>query len=259
MNPRIEVLSTPADQQSLSHRDLSGVVCVVFDILRATSSIITALANGAEAVLPVMDISEALALKDRIPGALLAGERAGLRIGADLTGGVEFDCGNSPREFVPSRVAGRRLVMTTTNGTRALRASIGASAVFVGSFLNLGATSRAIMARKPATIVLVGSGTHHELAYEDFLACGAMADQLLALDPSREMCDATLSARDAHRHQAGDLAKGFARGSNGRRLLSLPDLAPDVAFCAQRDQFPIVAELAASGEIRVIPTLAAPI
>lgn len=258
MNPRIEVISTPADQAALAGRDLSGVVCVVFDILRATSSIIAALANGAEAVLPAMEIPEALALRERFPDALLAGERAGLRIGAALTGGVEFDCGNSPREFFPGRVAGRRLVMTTTNGTRALRAATRSSAVFAGAFLNLSATARAVMSRNPMAVVLIGSGTHHEMAYEDYLACGAMADQLIGLNPSFDMCDATLAARDAHGRHADDLAEGLGRGGNGRRLLSLPDLAPDVAFCAQRDHFPILAGLASSGEIRIIPNQAAP-
>lgn len=252
MNPSLEVISTPADQAALAERDLSGVVCCVFDVLRATSSIVTALANGARSVIPVMDIPEALALKAQYPDALLAGERGGLRIGADLAGGVEFDCGNSPREFIPNRVAGLHLVMTTTNGTRALRAAAKASKVFVGSFLNLTTTTRAIVSTGAPHVVLVGSGTHHELALEDLLACGAMVELLTRLDPSFELCDAATVARDFHRQNADDLAGAFAKGRNGRRLLSLPELAPDLALCARLDAHPLLAVLDPSGHVRSV-------
>jgi 2-phosphosulfolactate phosphatase len=80
---------------------------------------ITALANGAVAILPVSEIPEALALRDRQCDLLLAGERNGLRIGRDLTGSIDFDLANSPREFTPEKVRGKIIVMTTTNGTRA--------------------------------------------------------------------------------------------------------------------------------------------
>src|SRR3954468_4770124 len=137
MGTSLEVLFTPADFAVLERRDLSNTVCVVFDVLRATSSIVTALANGALAILPVGEISEALKIRERDPGVLLAGERDGLRIGSDLSGEVAFDLGNSPREFRREAVSGKRIVMTTTNGTRALRACAGAKSVFAASFLNL--------------------------------------------------------------------------------------------------------------------------
>src|SRR5580692_7380997 len=136
MPPTLEVLFTPAEFATLPQRDLSGTVCVVFDVLRATSTIVTALANGADAVIPVAEIPEALAAKRARPDLLLGGEREGVRIRADQTGGVDFDLGNSPREFTRERVAGRTIILTTTNGSRALRACAGARAVFAGSFLN---------------------------------------------------------------------------------------------------------------------------
>ena len=118
MTCEVEVLFTPAEFRVLPDCDLSGTTCVVFDVLRATSTIVTALAAGAAGVLPVEEISEALAWRRR-PDVLLAGERGGQRISAALTGGVEFDLGNSPREFTPERVAGKLIVSTTTNVTRA--------------------------------------------------------------------------------------------------------------------------------------------
>jgi len=142
MELSLEVTFTPADFDALRDRDLSRTVCVVFDVLRATTSMTTALANGAAQVLPVREISQALGLKARHPDALLAGERHGARIRADQTGGVDFDLGNSPREFTPERVRGRTIIMSTTNGTRALQACAGAKRVFAGSLVGFGAFAK---------------------------------------------------------------------------------------------------------------------
>ena len=86
MSTSLEVLFAPAEFDALRARDLSRTVCVVFDVLRATSTMVTALANGAAAVVPVGEISEALEMRDAHPGALLAGERDGVRIQGHLTG-----------------------------------------------------------------------------------------------------------------------------------------------------------------------------
>src|SRR5512138_2943298 len=106
---RIEVILSPAEFPILAQRDLSKAVCVVFDILRATSSMVTALANGAEAIIPVAEILEAVAIKQVKPEVLLAGEREGVRIRGHLTGGMDFDLGNSPKEFTPAKVRGKTI------------------------------------------------------------------------------------------------------------------------------------------------------
>src|SRR5882672_486003 len=157
MEPRLEVLFTPAEFDRLPERNLSETVCVVFDVLRATSTMVTALANGAAAILPVVDIPQALGVRQRESRVLLAGERDGLRIGAELTGGIAFDLGNSPREFTRGKVSGRTIAMTTTNGTRALRACASARTVVLGSFLNLGAVAGLIHKTEPADLLLVCS------------------------------------------------------------------------------------------------------
>src|SRR4051794_5856645 len=95
----LDVLFTPADFDALARRDLSSTVCIVFDVLRATSSMITVLANGATEIVPVAEIHEALALRKTDPNILLAGERDGVLITSALTGELSFDFGNSPREF----------------------------------------------------------------------------------------------------------------------------------------------------------------
>src|SRR6185436_18068156 len=158
MTATLEVILTPAEFPTLKQRDLSQTVCVVFDILRATTSMITGLAAGAAAIMPVSEITEALELRRSIPDALLAGERNGRRIRAELTGGVDFDLGNSPREFASERVAGRTIIMTTTNGTRALRSCSHARTVLVGSFLNLRATYLWLLENRPDHVLLVCSG-----------------------------------------------------------------------------------------------------
>jgi 2-phosphosulfolactate phosphatase len=247
----IEVLFTPAEFAALVHRDLSQTVCVVFDILRATSSMITALANGAREIVPVAEISEALAIRKARPQVLLAGERDGLRIRADLTGSVDFDLGNSPREFTAEKVAGKSIAITTTNGTRALRACAKADTVYVGSFLNLGAIATALLKQPPSSLLLVCSGTHEEASYEDTLACGALSDLLLPAYASGHVADSVQIARQIYQQAEGDLLSAIRHARNGRRLLEIPELAADVPFCLQRDTTTLIARMGVEGNIRI--------
>jgi 2-phosphosulfolactate phosphatase len=250
---RIEVILSPAEFPGLAQRDLSESVCVVFDILRATSSMITALANGAEAVIPVAEISEALALRRRRPDVLLAGERQGVRIRGELTGGIDFDLGNSPREFTPAKVRGKTIVSTTTNGTRALRACAGAKNTLIGSFFNLRATCQWLLENRPHELILVCSGTHEEPAMEDLLAAGAVCERVWPHYAGGHISDAAEIARRIYPLLQSDLltAMNFAR--NGRHLLSIPELRGDVAFCVQRETQSFVAEMQADGAVRKRP------
>lgn len=249
----LDVLFTPADFDRLPGRDLRGHTCVVFDVLRATSSMIVALANGAEAVYPVADISEALAVRQARPEVQLAGERHGVRIRAEQTGGVDFDLGNSPREFTREAVAGRELVMTTTNGTRALRACAGAGRVFVGALLNLGALAVRIAETAPRHLLLVCSGTFEEAALEDTLAAGALIELLGPAWERGHFSDGARMARDLFRSCADDLEAALAASLNGSRLLLKPTLRDDVAFCARRDAVPLVAVQEGDRVVRATP------
>ncbi len=247
---KVEVLFSPADFGALASRDLSGTVCVVFDILRATSTMVTALANGAEAVVPVLDIAEALALRHRRPEVLLGGERGGRRIGRDLTGGVEFDLGNSPREYTPERVRGKTIVSTTTNGTRALRACAGAKAVLAGSFLNLGATAAWLEHHRGERLLLVCSGTHEEPAWEDTLAAGALWERLREQFAVADAGDSVWLAHQIFLGAREDLIGSMRFSSNGQRLLAGPELADDVPLCLCIDTYDLVAALNSAGEVR---------
>jgi 2-phosphosulfolactate phosphatase len=176
---KIDAILSPAELPALAKRDLRDATCVVFDVLRATSTFVTALHHGAKAIVPVSEIAEALAIRQKQPDILLGGERDGVRIRAGQTGGIDFDLGNSPREYTPEKVRGKTIVSTTTNGTRALRACTGAQTVLAASFLNLTATAQFIRRLQPAQIVLVCAGTRENIATEDVLAAGALGEMLV--------------------------------------------------------------------------------
>jgi len=223
---------------------------VVFDILRATTSMITALANGAQAIIPVAEIPEAVALRLKSPGVLLAGERNGVRIRADLTGSIEFDLGNSPRDFTAEKVQGKTIVMTTTNGTRALRACAGARMILVSAFLNLRATTNWIRENQPPHLILVCSGTLDEPALEDVLAAGAVCEKIWSIYAGGHVSDSAEIARRIYPLLQFNLAEAIKHSRNGRRLLANPELRDDVYLCVQRETASFIATLLPSGVVR---------
>jgi 2-phosphosulfolactate phosphatase len=251
----IETILSPAELTGLASRDLSRTACVVFDILRATSTFVTALHHGAHAIIPVSEIAEAVALKKTESGKqkaetiLLAGERDGVRIRAAQSGGIDFDFGNSPREFTAELVRGKTIVSTTTNGTRALRACAKAKTVLAASFLNLAATAEHL--RGEQKILLVCAGTGEGVADEDVLAAGALIELLTVRGDSRfTISPPSHAAWEKYSAAQADLLAAMGRAKNGKRLLAIPELQADVAFCAQADIFPLVAKMEADGSLR---------
>lgn len=245
----LEVSLTPAEFAEIRRRDLSETTCVVFDILRATTSMTNALANGAEAIIPVSEIAEAVAEYEKDNTVLLAGERHGLRILKDQSGSVDFHFGNSPREFTADKVAGKTIVTTTTNGTRALQACAAAKQVLVGSFLNLSAVAKWIAQHQPENLLIIAAGTFEEAAYEDILASGALVDAVWDHYANGKVTDSAHIARQVYQLTNGDLSKAMPFARNARHLLSVPDLRDDVSFCLQRDLFDFVSEMK-QGRIR---------
>ena len=270
-----EVILSPAELPALAKRDLRDTTCVVFDVLRATSTFVTALHHGAKAIIPVSEIAEAVALRQKQPDVLLGGERDGVKIRAAQTGGIDFDLGNSPREYTPEKVHGKTIVSTTTNGTRALRACLGAQTVLAASFLNLTSTARAVQRLQPVQVVLVCAGTRENIATEDVLAAGALAEILIGWGETTgepkgeqnpqhsgsrvrsphlkricEFSDSVETAISAWRKVKSSLFAAVAEAENARRLLAIPELRDDVAFCLQRDIFDLVATLGNDGAIR---------
>jgi 2-phosphosulfolactate phosphatase len=224
----IKTILTPAELPALAQRDLHATDCVVFDILRATSTFVTALHHGAKEIIPVSEIPEAITLRHQRPDVLLAGERDGIKIRAAQSGGIDFDFGNSPREFTPDAVRGKTIVSTTTNGTRALRACTGAKCVLASSFLNLAATAKFLQAGKFSDVLLVCAGMNVHPA----------------------LMDSSSIARQTFHQMKAELGAAIGGSQNGRRLAANPELRGDVAFCAQRNIFDLVAVMGADGSLR---------
>jgi len=225
----IEVASSPAEIALLRNQDLGETTAVVFDILRATSSMVTGFAHGITEIIPAETIEEARALKEQYPDALLGGERGGVRIAG-------FDLGNSPLEYC--RDSGRRVITTTTNGTIALRACAHAHEVLAAAFLNLEATVKALRESKPARVLAVCAGTGSEAALEDLLAAGALAQAF----PEADLTNAALAAGALYAQFEQRLLEGFRLSRNGRAL-RVKGFDPDVEWCAQQSIYPLVARL----------------
>lgn len=224
----LDVALNPAEIALLPQRDLSATTCVVFDILRATSSMITALAHGATEIHPARTIDEALALKARLPEAVLGGERHG-----ELIPG--FDVGNAPHEY--AAMSGRAIITTTTNGTSALRACEGARRVLVGALLNLGAVVEELRQSAPAKVLLVCAGTFDDFALEDAYAAGALISEL----DEPTLTDAAHAALATMLRFPAPI-DALRLAQNGR-VLAAKGRAAEVEWCARRSVFNVVAEM----------------
>lgn len=238
-------------------------ICVVIDILRATTTLTTLIEYGAAAVLVAPHAAAARAEKGRDPDALLLGEIGGLRP-------PDFDLGNSPRELSPARIASRRAICHTSNGTAAIRAVAGASAVLLGCLRNATAVAgRALaLARAgdlPITIVCAGDAGGRAFALDDSLVAGQLA-LLIGAEAERAglpvvMDDAALAACALHRAEVGPAlrptAEGWtaalARTAAGRHLAAI-GLGDDIPFCAGLDTTTVV-PLAQIEAERVVLTL----
>jgi 2-phosphosulfolactate phosphatase len=248
---KIETSLTPAEFNAIANADLRETACVVLDILRATSTFVTALHHGAKEIIAVREIPEAVVFRQERSNILLAGEREGVKINAAQSGGIDFDLGNSPREFTRGKIQGRTIVSTTTNGTRALRACSEAKTVLVASLLNLTATADFLQQNDFAEVLLVCAGTGQKAALEDILAAGALAE-VLALRGLGQipLPDATEIVRRTYWQAQKEFSAIFDNSENARRLRAIPELQKDVAFCRQRDVFNLVAVMGIDGVIR---------
>jgi 2-phosphosulfolactate phosphatase len=218
---RIHVALTPDE----AGRAPTGIV---IDVIRATSTICQALAAGYERVLCAAEVEEAFALRDEL-GGVLGGERGNVLVPG-------FDLGNSPREYVEPRDGG--LILTTTNGTRAIVSAAGrCERVLVASLLNLAAVVDA--AREHGDDVLVVcAGVQGALALDDAFVAGRIVQDL-----GVERTDAAeAAARLASTWSGADEA--FRASRSGRNLLeNAPELEEDLAFCARESVLDIVPRL----------------
>lgn len=215
----LEVCLTPA---LLHLHDFTESIVVVIDIFRATSSICYGIENGAEAIIPVASIEACESY--RHTDFLLAAERNG-----EVVNG--FDFGNSPFSYTPEKVAGKTIVLTTTNGTHAINMSRGASKIVIGSFLNLTALC-GWLKTQPNDVLLVCSGWKDKVNLEDTLFAGGIVYGLR--NEQYRLDDASIAAEDLYILAKDNLDTYLKKTSHSERLKSL-GIEEDIAFCLKVD------------------------
>ncbi len=226
---------------------VAGGVAIIIDVLRASTTIITALAEGAAFVLPAAEVAIARRFRQSLPAdTLLGGERGGIPLAG-------FDLGNSPAEYDRARVAGRGIVITTTNGTAALARCDAASDVLIGGLVNRTAVAAAALrlAGEAGDVHLVCAGTDGCVTEEDLLGAGAILDAAGAVGPVAELqvdeCGEAALASFRQLTGAGvdamaNLVEAFSRAPGGANLVEL-GMATDLALAAAVDQFDLVPRL----------------
>jgi len=206
-------------------------IVVLVDILRATTTICTAVANGVEAIIPVATHEEARQLKAK--GFLVASEKDGVRL--DWA-----DFGNSALSFTRDAIGGKTLVYCTTNGTRALHIAGSASSIAIGAFINISALTQ-WLARQQKDVVVLCSGWKDKFCLEDTLFAGALTGRLLDTGLFQTECDSAHAAMDLWDVAAGDVLGYIEKAAQRHRLarLGLDDVIPYSFECDQVDVVPV--------------------
>lgn len=214
---RIEVCFSPGEYHLYeSEFDL----VVVLDVLRATSAICTALDHGVKEIIPVATVEEALEYKER--GYIVAAERGG-----EVVPG--FDMGNSPFSYMEPHVKGQTVVLTTTNGTKAINMARSKDTVVIGSLNNLNVLCDWLIAQERDVLVL-GSGWKDKFNLEDTICAGAIADACLKSGKFKADEDSTVAAKFIFRSSRDNMF-AFLKASSHRRRLRRLNLNEDVKYC----------------------------
>lgn len=205
------------------HENQESIV-VVIDILRASSAICAAFANGVDRIIPVADVETAKDYKSK--GYLVAAERDGFIL--DFA-----DFGNSPFNFTPERVKGKTIVYSTTNGTGIINASSGSYKTVIGSFLNVSALADWIQ-KHDRKVLLFCAGWKNRFNIEDTICAGAIAEKLLETGLYSTICDSTIAAADLWKLAKNDLRKYIDKAAQRTRLRE-KGLDDCIDFCLTPD------------------------
>ncbi|MGK7910805.1 MAG: 2-phosphosulfolactate phosphatase family protein [Synechococcus sp.] len=241
---QLSVFHAPEEVPDLSAiaSDQSPDCAIVIDVLRATTTIATALHAGAEAVQTYEDLADLDAAASEWPDdrRIRSGERGGKMVDG-------YDLGNSPLDYVAERVTGKRIFMSTTNGTRALSCVKSAPTVLTAALVNVSSVVSHVLDRNFGHIWIVNSGWQGAYALEDSVCAGAIALALKEQSSSfKEMNDEAIAAMALY-HQWQDNLLGLMRSaSHGQRLLRLGQDA-DLACCAALDTLDVVPQQSTPG------------
>ena len=232
----IEVCFTP---ELIHLHEVKGKLVVVVDIFRATSTMVAALAHGVTEILPFADLESCRAMQAQ--GYLIAGERDGLTAPG-------FELGNSPVAFLEGNYAGKKLAMTTTNGTLALDKSKGASEILIGAFPNLQATASYIQSRN-LDVLIHCAGWKGRFNLEDSLYAGALVQALSSSHANQE--DGALAMSSLFSLEGGNLATYLSQASHAKRLQN-HGIEDDIDFCLSLNLYEQVVGLTQKGELRIV-------
>jgi len=224
----LKTLDVFFSSQTFHEEELRNKVVVVIDVLRASSTIITALMNHAKGVIPVEDMGEASRISQSVDSdnLLLCGEKDGIKIEG-------YDLGNSPFEYTEEVVKGKTLIFNTTNGTKAIKKAVGSSDLFVGSFLNLSTIVHTLNS-EDKDIVLICAGWRGRMAIEDLLFAGNIVYNLTnghLPDNARDGAKVAFGLYEKFR----DDVPGVIRSSNHAVRLKEITGEQDIDYCAQKD------------------------
>ena len=204
-------------------------VVVVIDVFRATSAICTAFQYGVNSLIPVATVEEALEYKNK--GYIAAAERNG-----EIVEG--FDMGNSPFSYMDENLKGKDVVLTTTNGTKAIERAQAADKIVIGSFLNLDAVCKYLTALNK-NIILLCAGWKDRYNLEDSLFAGAVVNRMKENPVYTGLADSSLAADQLYQIAQGDLNAFLAKSSHRNRLARL-NLQKDIEYCLQENVIDIV-------------------
>jgi len=217
----VHVCPTPA---LIDHFDVSKAIVVVIDILRATTSMCVAFGNGAYCMVPVASIDACRSYRDK--GFLIAGEREGIKLDG-------FDLGNSPYSYMTSEIRGAKIAITTTNGTKAIKAAEdrNAKAIVVGAFANISTLTRWLIEQNEH-VCLLCAGWHDNSTLEDSIFAGAMVNRLKRNFVRYQ--DTALIAETLY-HSANRRKRYYLRSSSHFNRLIHLNLQQDVKYAMRRD------------------------
>lgn len=223
----IEVCLTP---ELIHQHELKGKVVVVVDIFRATSCIVTGFGNGVKSIRPVGEIEETLALGKQ--GYIMAGERGGKKV-------EDFDLGNSPFDYQDESLKGKKVAISTTNGSQAILKSKGAAQILIGSFLNLESLIEYVL-QLPQSVVVHCAGWKGTPNLEDTLFAGALIDEC-----AEELTISGDSALVAHQLYivSHENLLGIALESSHAKRLKDFGIEEDLEFCMEDSKYKVVPKL----------------
>lgn len=212
----------------VKEEDVAGKTVVVIDVLRATSVISTALSNGAKEVITTTSVDGAVKLKDDM--SLLGGERKALKIDG-------FDLSNSPLEYSRDIVEGKKIILTTTNGTVAINKSKNADNIYIGCMLNGKAVAKKIAEEDKDTVILC-AGTYGKFSLDDFICAGKIIYETICINDA-QLDDFSTAALCAYKDHKNDTLSFVKLASHYKYLLSI-GLECDIKYCFKEDMIKCV-------------------